>query len=353
MCADYRHRPHDRIYTMTISLDLMRPRLRSCEMRREEFERRAEASGGSLPRSDWWRHEYVANPYLLGCPDDRLAMRFHDIFTNQTELSHEALIGLLPVDDDNQFMRKFTHLLEEYALRGGLPNLNEIPKDTVDYFADGGPIATQIFADYVEPPRPFLVKYGSRQFLEATLRGGDVRICPASYYGQNDHNAAIQDDEVSRVFCIPTWRERLDGKTYTEIQEKRIEYNDDDIVLPVVFEDYYLYSLCNHIYYRMPTDFGADAALIIHDPVRFTQRLISTFLAAYPDWDPLQGPVTYYDPYLDYTKFRVPEMAKPFSYSYQREVRIAFKPRCRPKTELKPVFLNIGPMEDYAELLWA
>lgn len=127
MWADYQVKSHDCIHPMTISVDLVRSRLQSCESRRLEFERSANANGGSLPRSDWWRHEYVANPYLLGCPDDRLAIRFHDVFTNQTELSHEALIGLLPVDDGNQFMRKFTHLLEEYALRGGLPNLNEIP----------------------------------------------------------------------------------------------------------------------------------------------------------------------------------------------------------------------------------
>lgn len=338
---------------MTVSVDLMQMRLRIHEERRAEFERRAEANGGSLPRSDWWRLEYVGNPYLLGCPDDRLAIRFHDVFTNQTELSREALIGILPIDDGNQFMRKFTHLLEEYAVRGGLPNFNEIPKETVDYFADGGPIATRIFADYVEPPRPFLVKYGSRQFLEATLREGVIRICPASYYSDTGHNSAIQDDEISRVFCIPTWRERLDGRTYTDIQGHRIEYKDDDIVVPVVFDDYYLYSLCDHIYYRMPTDFGANAALVIRDPVRFTQRVISAFLAAYADWEPLEGLVTYYDPYLDYTKFRVPEMAKPFGYSYQREVRIAFKPRRRPATKLEPIFLNIGSMEDYAELLWA
>jgi hypothetical protein len=338
---------------MTISVDIMRARLRIYEQRRIDFENRAKASGGSLPQSDWWRLEYVANPYLLGCPDDRLAIRFHDVFTNLTELSPKAQIGVLPVDDGNNFMRKFTHLLEEYALRGGLPNLKEIPKNFVDYFADGGPIATRIFANYVAPPGPFLVKYGSRQFLEPMLSEGLIRVCPASYYSDESHNGAIQDDELSRIFCIPTWRERLDGKTYTEIQGNRINYNEDDVVLPVVFEDYYLYSLCDHIYYRMPSDFGADAALVIRDPIRFNQRVISTFLAAFPDWEPLQGPVTYYDPYLDYKKFRVPEMAKPFGYSYQREVRIVFKARRRGAAKLEPVFLRIGSMNDYAELLWA
>lgn len=337
---------------MTVPVDLMRARLRVFEHRREELQRRADAGGGSMSRSDWWRHEYVSNPYLLGYPDDRLALRFHDVFVNNTELSPQGLIGILPVDKDDQFIRKFTHLLEEYDVRGGLPKFNDIPREKIDYFADGGPIATRIFADYVQPESPILVKYGRRKFLEPMLREGVIRISPASYYGNASHNAAIQDDEVSRIFCIPSWRERVDGKTYANIRGHRMEYGEDDIILPLVFDDYYLFSLCDHIYYRMPTDFGADAAIVIRDPVKFTQRVISNFLAANPEWEPIEGPVTYYDPYLDYTKFRLPEMAKPFGYSYQREVRIVFKQR-QPVATLEPVFLNIGSMEDYADLLWA
>ncbi len=338
---------------VTITLDQLKTRYRFMQSRQSDLERGAEANGGNLPRSDWWRHEYVSRPYLLGCSDDRLALRFHDVFINQTELSHEGLIGLLPVDNDGAFMRKFTHLLEEYAVRGGLPDLAEARKPIADYFANGGPIAARIFAQYIEPSRPFLVKYGDRQFLDPMLREGNIRICPASYYNDTSHNAAVQDDEISRVFCIPTYQERLDGSTYTDIQGHRLEFNDDDIMLPVVVPDYFLLSLCDHIYYRMPTDFNANAALVIRDPVRFTQRVISAFLARYPDWEPMEGPVTYYDPYLDYTKFRIPEMAKHFGYSYQREVRIAFRSKRRITEMLEPIFLSIGSMEDYADLLWA
>lgn len=185
------------------------------------------------------------------------------------------------------------------------------------------------------------------------LREGSIRVCPASYYNDTGHNGAIRDDEISRIFSIPTYRERLDGVTHTIIQGHRLDFHDDDIELPVEVSDYFLYSLCDHIYYRMPTDFGADAALVIRDPVRFTKRVISSFLAHYPDWEPMEGPITYYDPYLDYTKFRVPEMAKHFGYSYQREVRIVFRSRRRMTTGLEPVFLNIGSMEEYADLLWA
>lgn len=138
-----------------------------------------------------------------------------------------------------------------------------------------------------------------------------------------------------------------------DYQGHRIAFGDDDIVLPVVAPDYFLLSLCDSVYYRMPTDFDADSALIIKDPGRFAQRVISSFLVRFADWKPLYGPVTYYDPYRDYTKLSVHEMSKPFGYAYQREVRIVMQATRRPRQTLEPEFLDIGPMDDYAELLCA
>lgn len=123
--------------------------------------------------------------------------------------------------------------------------------------------------------------------------------------------------------------------------------------MPVVAPDYFLFSLCDHIYYRMPTDFSSDAALVIRDPDLFAQRVISSFLARWPDWAAKYGPVTYYDPYRDYTKVRIHEMSKHFGYAYQREVRIALRARRRPSNSLEPEFLDVGPMTDYAELVYA
>ena len=40
-------------------------------------------------------------------------------------------------------------------------------------------------------------------------------------------------------------------------QGHRIEFENDDIVLPLVFDDYRLFSLCEHIHYRMPTDLAS------------------------------------------------------------------------------------------------
>jgi hypothetical protein len=339
-----------------VSVEEIRSRLALIEDRRKHYEWKSENTTGRLKRHEVWRHSYLAYPYLIGTPSERVAGRFKDIFINQTELGPNAKIGMLPVDVDDSFMQKFTHLLEEYGARGGEPPatvIQEARKLILRYFENGDPIAVRIFGGYTKPDSPFLVKYGRREFLEPMLREGRIRICPASYYNDEAHGDAIRDDELTRNFFIPTFRERLKGEHYFDFQGHRIEYGNDDLALPVVMPDYYLLSLCDHIYYRMPTDFDADAALVIRDPVQFMQRVISNFLAAWPDWEPLHGPVTYYDPYLDYNKVTIPEMSKHFGYSYQREVRIALRTKCRPPIGLQPELLTIGSMTDYAELVSA
>jgi hypothetical protein len=207
-----------------------------------------------------------------------------------------------------------------------------------------------MFKGYKVPTTPILVKYGKRQFLEPMLKTGNLRLANASLYNDARFVNAVRDDETSRTFFIPTYKERLEGKSNISFQGNLIEFGDDDIVLPFVFNDYYLFSLCEHIHYRMPTDFAADAAIVIRDPLIFKQRLISSFLARFPDWIPMEGKVIYYDPYRDYSKFKVPEMAKHFDYAYQKEVRIAFRSR-KVSTNLEPLFLSIGPMTEYADLI--
>lgn len=342
---------------MTVTLDQLKDRVAWMEARRRQLEEKAASQNNSLALHESWRHEYVSFPYLLGAPDDRLALRFKDVFNNVTDLSAKSQIVPLPIDSEHAFMAKFTHLLEEYGVRtGGMPHdaiLREATAPGRKYFTNGEPIAAAIFRNYLIPSEPFTVKYGQRQYLEPMLRAGRIRISPASFYSDDNHNAAIKDDEIHRTFFILTFHERLKGIHHTTVQGIRIEYGDDDLVLPVEAHDYFLFSLCDGIHYRMPTDFDADAALIIRDPHRFAQGVISSFLARYSRWKPHYGPVTYYDPYRDFTKMRVHQMSKHFGYAYQREVRIVMEAYDTPQQPLEPEFLNIGPMDDYAELLLA
>lgn len=321
-----------------VNLKELRERAKRLEQRRTEYLARADA--GALVRHETWRLEYLIRPYLLGAPDDRVAERFRHVFVNTTELDAGGRLTPVPLQRTDEYMQVFTHLLEEYANRpgGGIPDgvVASSRAPLLRYFEKGTPAGVRMFESYAAPPTPIIVKYGKRQFLEPMLATGDLRLANAGLYNDASHSDAVRDDETSRTFFIPTWRERLEGRTGMDFQGHRIEFEDDDIVMPLVFGDYYLFSLCEQVHHRMPTDFDADAAIVIRDPARFKQRLISTFLARLPDWEPLEGPVTYYDPYRDYSKFTVPEMAKHFGYGYQREVRVAFRPRVRPKLRSNP-----------------
>lgn len=335
-----------------VTLDQLRSRLAGIDQRRAHYEWKSDHTAGRLMRHEVWRHDYLSFPYLVGAPDHRVEERFRDIFINTTELGNNGKIGLLPVTEPS-FMQKFTHMLEEYEFRGGIPDnvVINAGKPISRYFQDGAPIAVKMFGGYKKPATPFLAKYGRKQFLEPMLNNGIIRVCNAGFYSLPTHNDAIRDDEVTRIFIIPTFRERLEGKDHIFYQGHKMDFDNNDMELPVVMPDYFFLSFCSDIYYRMPTDFDADAALIIRDPIRFSQLVISTFLAKNPDWEPNYGPVTYYDPYRDYGKLKIPEMSKHFGYSYQREVRIAFISKKRLTTTLQPEFINIGSMKDYAELV--
>lgn len=337
-----------------VTVEQLRSRLAEFEERKAYYEWKSENAEGRLKRHEVWRHTYLSFPYLIGATDGRVAERFCDIFINQSELGNEGKIGIRPgFETDDSFSQKFTHMLEEYDSRGGMPArvIQTAKKPILSYFENGDPIAVKMFAAYHPPSTPYVVKYGRKEFLEPMLHKGKIRICPATFYNNTSFVESVQDDETSRVFFIPTFRERLIGQHFIDFQGRRIAFGNDDIVLPVVVPDYYLFSLCDQIYYRLPTDFKADAALIIRDPVRFSQCVISAFMARRPDWEPLYGSIAYYDPYRDYTKAGVPEMLKHFRYAYQREVRIAFRSKQSLRTTLEPEFLTIGSMSEYAELI--
>lgn len=337
-----------------VTVDEIRHRLRAIDERRRHFEWKSEQSG-RLRRHEVWRHAYLAYPYLIGAPDERVAERFKSIFMNVTELSPKGQLSLVPMEVTDEYMQVFTHILEEYgARREGLPPdkvIAEARLPLLKYFEDGTPLGVRMFEGYEIPETPILVKYGKRQFLEPMIDRGELRLANAVLYNDADFLSAVRDDETSRTFFIPTFRERLAGETHLEMDGHLQPFDDDDIVLPLIFDDYFLFSLCEHIHYRMPTDFEADAAIVIRHPDIFKQKLISTFLARFPGWMPMEGSVIYYDPYRDYTKFRVPEMAKHFGYAYQKEARIVFRPRQKQSVPLEPVHLAIGSMRDYADLV--
>lgn len=322
--------------------------------RRKHYEWKAEQPG-RLARHEMWRHMYLARPYLIGSDDDRVAQRFRDVFLNVMEIEPNGKLGPVPLTETDVYMQTFTHMLEEYDARaGGLPmNLIQAARKPVwRYFEHGAPIGFTMFEGYNAPDTPVLVKYGQRKYLEPMFCSGNLRLANAELYNTPDFLDAARDNETRRTFIYPTYKERLRGESSASFQDHIIEFGDDDFELPLIFGDYYLFSLCEHIHHRMATDFNADAAIVIRDPMLFKQRLVTAFASRHPNWISMAGKVTYYDPYCDYTKFRIPEMSKHFRYGYQKEFRVVFCPRHGASTVLEPLFLSIGPMTDYADLLF-
>lgn len=339
---------------MTVSAAQIGERLAALEERRRYYEWKS-GQAGALALHETWRHAYLAQPYLLGAPDARVADRFCDVFMNTVELGPTGLLQPVPLAENDAFMQMFAHLDEEYGGRIGGPPPDEVIAKAraplVGYFEQRPPRGVTMFQGYQADPTPILVKYGKREFLEPMFRSGELRLANAGLYSQAHLLDSIRDDETSRIFHIPTWRDRLAGRDHVVVRGNRIAFEDDDITLPVVFDDYYLFSVCERVHHRMASDFEADAAIVIRDPERFRQALTRAVLEQRPASQPMSGRVTYYDPYRDYSRVRVPEMAKPFRYAYQLEFRFVFRPRRRPRNGLQPMFLSIGSMADYADLV--
>jgi hypothetical protein len=337
-----------------VSVARMKRRFRMITEARMHYERKAGEEGG-VRRHETWRHEYLARPYLLGAPDERVADRFCDVFMNVMEIAPNGKLSPVDILADDTFTRVFTHLLEEYAHRRQLPPPAEVIERArtplFKYFENGRPIGMELFEGYEPPSGPIIVKYGRKEFLRPMFENGDIRISSASYYNDDNHLDAVRDDELTRFFFLPTYQERMRGETSLKMDGHEQPFEDDDIALPLVVDDYYLSSFCTHIHHRMPTDFDADAAIVIRDPALFEQRLVSAFLAEHPGWKQMGGPITYYDPYRDYTSFKTPEMAKHFRYAYQKEYRIAFRNRDGHGQTYAPKFFNVGPMTGYADFL--
>jgi len=333
-----------------IDLKELRWRLDYLSERAAEYENRRRQNSGKLPKSDWWRLAYCKYPYLIGATQDEYNERFCDIFLNTTDLTEKGQISpAVGMEDDSYFMQKFTHLLEENRMYVDTIQRGRAP--IVDYFANGTPIGVRLFQGARQPSNPILVKYSKREYLEPMLREGRIRISPAAFYDSDGHIASIRDAETHRPIKIPTFRERLAGKTSVMVKGTTLNFNEKDLEINVEVPNYYMFCTSSWIYYRLPSDFNSDAALIIFDPDRFVRTVVSKFLAIEPLWKPVHGNIRYYDPYLETADLKVPEMSKHIRYAYQREHRIAFIRGDYAQREMGHIHLTIGDMRDYATLV--
>jgi hypothetical protein len=313
-------------------------------------------SNGGIARDDIWRCEYYRNPYMLLEEDGTILERFADVFSNSLDIGADGKISIKPmIDNDARFGRFFTELIEETNWRGILNkgSIGYASEQLKAYFSDGVPLGVRMFEEIKSEPKNCLLKFSKKQYVHEMFKYGRFRVSPASYYAKGSHIKAIKDLETVRNYRIKAVREILKGESHFEFQGQRTPIMNG--VLPVQFEmgNYYLLCTCNEISRRMPTDFESDAVLIIKDKAEFINRLKNELLISYPDWEFLEGDVYYYDPYNDTIKDRNQEFYKHFSYAYQKEHRCIIRPKTGSVAigSLEPFFVEIGPLDDIAEII--
>jgi hypothetical protein len=165
---------------------------------------------------------------------------------------------------------------------------------------------------------------------------GRIQISPASGYNDAAAISAVRDDEL------------------------RLDWYDDALTpQSIETQDYYCLCVSSEYDYRLFVDFRADSCVAIKDPAAFSVRLQNA-IVRHNNEQPASGigrlyecPVIYVDPFSlapPETAGEVP-FCKHFRFAYQTEFRFVLT--AADNLQLQPFFLELGSLEDIAEIVTA
>jgi len=324
--------------------------------REQELTNEANQNGGKLALHQLWRLGYYKQPYLLLQSDDAILERFSDVFMNGLDINPKGQIMPMPMlANDNRLGRLFTEIIEETNWRGILTqnSMSEGLQQLDAYFSNGTPLGVKMFSGRTDVKGDWLVKFANKDHVQQAYSTGRLRISPASEYAKGSHLRAVKDLETARPYKLRAFNEAMQGKTKIKFQGHELPIIQGTVDLEFMIDNYFLFSTCTDISRRMPTDFEANAALIIKDKQAFIHRLRKALLRDHPDWEFLEGDVYYYDPYNDIPKDMNQEFWKHISYSYQQEHRCVLRHKYRQSGSLQPFFVDLGPLDDITEVVVA
>ncbi len=311
-----------------------------------------------MQRHEAWRHMYRRNRYCEHLTQTELNQRIRDIFVGLLRVTPEAKIGLPEMDPAGaRAMELWTHVLEEMVVRHG-PYPNGFTREILhsepfpDFAGDLARRTAGLLSAKQVDGRNVLLKFGKPEHLAALLTKGAIRVAPAGYYAGGTHNGAVRDDELSLALSLNLRRDDI----------LRVVANPQDVPPEVVSQrldvtykvdsDYWLYCFTTTVQPRLFVDFAATACLVIKDRDRFIRRLAAVRDAHFPEASFHHGPVEYVDPLLPRNATIDVPMSKHFRYEYQHEFRFVWKPQA-PRSNLDFLYLEIGSLEDIAELVLA
>lgn len=301
-----------------------------------------------MTRADAWRVEYTHDRYMGHLTDAELDQRFIDLFAMGLEVSPDGRLSLFGDESrPHASLERQTHLQLEYALRK-----RDVPTPTtrpalLDTKIDLSVAAQRLIAANIKDGS--LLRFGEPTFISQSFHEGAFRLRPASAFDDSSLGPARADNELQQVLK-PNWKGRM-----LQVKDERTGHWID-VCAPSnlqfkykIATDYWVLCLAHAAKARLFADFG-KACLIIREPDEFVRRLSSANLQLGTAHLLKIGPVTYYDPLRARPGDIGTVFFKDVRYQYQREYRLAWLPTT-PVTVLDPVFVNIGPLTDIAEVI--
>lgn len=311
-----------------------------------------------MRRQEMWAESYRRDPYMESATPEAVAQRSRDIMANMLGVSERG--GLipgkprLPNGDINpgweQWMARWTHILEEMGNRGGIRSDQVlIDREAMPWLsAPQAPRGFKILQGGSLPPAPFLAKIGRQEHMFPLFDEGKLRMAPASNYSDPSLNSAQRDDELT-VTAVRSGRGDFLHKIDRETGKRGPP-------LPLVGEVQHslklkknYYVLCFSYTYdpRLLDDFGGNALLLVTGLAEFANRARLAVERLRPDLQLSFGAPQYYDPYfVDPNRGWIP-MMKHFRYAYQREFRLVWTGDV--PADAKPFFVELGSLRDIAQ----
>jgi len=314
------------------------------------------ANAESLPRHIVQRRQYDSHRYARHLSQIELNRRIRDIFCNLLRVNGEAKIDIGPITPEKEiWLEKWTHVLEEMQLRHG-PFPAGFTREILhsepfpDLASDlAGKAASTLTATGLKQGEVF-IKFGKREYMERLHRAGSLRIQPASYFAQTEHNGAVRDDELTINMSVVLSRTDV-LKLVRNPQDVPLDAPDQRVEVGFrALGDYWLYCLTNSVEPRLFVDFSADSCVIIRDRNRFAQMLRKAMLARIPGAVMQEASATYVDPLLPTTSNIVVPFMKHFRYAYQDEYRFCWLPS-PPTAKLAHLDVEIGSLRDFSDLI--
>ncbi|QMU58596.1 MAG: hypothetical protein GKR98_10565 [Boseongicola sp.] len=324
-------------------------------VRANQLSTRMNNSGGKLAGYLRWQLSYCQKPFLFFDTHEEAKRRFHDAALSVNFLGSEGKIEIRAPDD--RFWHKVWNAFVEATVELDRRHidLKKIQAELgpiAPYFGKGQPIGVRILNGIKFEPFQCLVKFSRREFVDDMMRYGRFRIAPASSYNSSAFNRATKDLEIERKFRVPLISEYMAGDETVSVNGQEVPTSQGYVPVSFTLPDYYPFSTCAAAERRLATDFDADAALIVRDTKAFIARMKNALNYAFPLWECIARPVTYYDPYKDAPSDPDQEFYKHFSYAYQVEHRIILRPRgVMHFSNLEPFFVELGNLDGIAEAL--